>query len=151
MSVCTVGAGDYLEEIKFMMKGLTNVFFPGWINKPQIESLAKMSIAAVAPYKNIDNYILNTPNKIVDAFLLGLPVLSPLKGEVAKLIETHKVGFSYGEFLTLEQCILDLIDDKALQNKISGNARNLYSKEFEFNKVYNNLVMQSLKSYHQYD
>tara|TARA_Y100000768_G_C23979747_1_gene685052 strand:+ start:1671 stop:2909 length:1239 start_codon:yes stop_codon:yes gene_type:complete len=135
------GAGDYLEEIKLMMKGLTNVFFPGWINKPQIESLAKMSIASVAPYKNIDNYILNTPNKIVDAFLLGLPVLSPLKGEVAKLIETHKVGFTYGEFLTLEQCILDLIDDKALQNKISRNARNLYSEEFEFNKVYNNLVM----------
>ena len=135
------GAGDYLDEIKVMMKGLTNVFFPGWIDKPEIESLAKMSIASLAPYKNIDNYILNTPNKIVDALLLGLPVLSPLKGEVANLIEIHKVGFSYGEFLTLEQCILDLIDDKPLQKKISRNARNLYSEEFEFNKVYDNLVM----------
>ena len=124
-----------------MMDGLTNVFFPGWIDKPEIESLAKISIASLAPYKNIDNYTLNTPNKIVDALMLGLPVLSPLKGEVAKLIEIHKVGFSYGEFLTLEQCILDLIEDKALQKKISKNARNLYSEEFEFNKVYDGLVL----------
>ena len=135
------GAGDYLDEIKVMMEGLTNVFFPGWIDKPEIESLAKISIASLAPYKNIDNYTLNTPNKIVDALMLGLPVLSPLKGEVAELIEMHKVGFSYGESLTLEQCILNLIEDKALQKKISRNARNLYIEEFEFNKVYDSLVM----------
>lgn len=135
------GAGDYLDEIKVMMEGLTNVFFPGWIDKPEIESLAKISIASLAPYKNIDNYTLNTPNKIVDALMLGLPVLSPLKGEVAELIEIHKVGFSYGESLTLEQCILNLIEDKALQKKISRNARNLYIEEFEFNKVYDSLVM----------
>ena len=135
------GAGDYLDEIKVMMEGLTNVFFPGWIDKPEIESLAKISIASLAPYKNIDNYTLNTPNKIVDALMLGLPVLSPLKGEVAELIEIHKVGFSYGESLTLDQCILNLIEDKALQKKISRNARNLYIEEFEFNKVYDSLVM----------
>ena len=117
-----------------MMDGLNNVFFPGWIDKPEIESLAKMSIASLAPYKNIDNYILNTPNKIVDAFSLGLPVLSPLKGEVAELIEIHKVGFSYGEFLTLEQCILDLIEDKALQIRLDilNAIKNIFPFVLEF-------------------
>ena len=31
------GAGDYLDEVKVMMEGLTNVIFPGWIDKPEIE------------------------------------------------------------------------------------------------------------------
>ena len=41
----------------------------------------------------------------------------------------------------LELDLLDLIEDKALQKKISKNARNLYSEEFEFNKVYDGLVL----------
>ena len=55
-----------------------------------------MSIASLAPYKNIENFTLNIPNKIVDSLLLGLPILSPLQGEVAKLIKENEVSFITG-------------------------------------------------------
>jgi glycosyltransferase involved in cell wall biosynthesis len=134
------GTGDYLEEVKNTMQGLNNVIFPGWIDRPKIEALAKMSVASLAPYKNIDNYIVNTPNKIVDSLLLGLPILSPLQGEVAALISDSKVGFTYGESISLSECIQSLIDDSELQEQMSNNAKELYNKEFEFNKVYDELV-----------
>ena len=134
------GEGDYLNMVMKTMQGLNNVIFPGWIDRPKIESLAEISIASLAPYKNIDNFIVNTPNKIVDALLLGSPILSPLKGEVAALIKRNKVGFTYSDNILLGDCIQSLIDDDKLQEKISINAKNLYDKKFEFNKVYGGLV-----------
>ena len=134
------GDGDYLDKVKKQMSSLENVIFPGWVNRPQIEALAKISIASLAPYKNIDNFILNTPNKIVDSLLLGLPILSPLRGEVATLIESYNVGFTYGHSKSLGSCIQSLIDNDTMQEEMSKSAKNLYEDEFQFNKVYDGLV-----------
>ena len=134
------GDGDYLRGVKETMLGLDNVIFPGWIDRPKIEFLAKISIASLATYKNIDNFIVNTPNKIVDALLLGLPILSPLKGEVETLIKSNKVGFTYSDNIPLGDCIQFLINNDKMQKKMSENAKKLYDEEFDFDKVYNSLV-----------
>jgi glycosyltransferase involved in cell wall biosynthesis len=134
------GEGDYLDQVKSSMKHLDNVIFPGWVDRPKIESLAKISIASLAPYKNIDNYIVNTPNKIVDALLLGLPILSPLRGEVGDLIESNKIGYTYSDNVPLSDCIQSLLNNDKLQKKMSENAKKLYDEEFEFDKVYDSLV-----------
>lgn len=134
------GHGPCLDETKKLMKGLSNVVFPGWIDRLQMESLANMSIASLAPYKNVENFTLNIPNKIVDSLSLGSPILSPLQGEVATLIENNSVGFTYDSDRLLSDCIQSLLDDNELQKKMSINAKKLYIKEFEFNKVYDNLV-----------
>lgn len=94
-----------------------------------------MFIASLAPYKNIDNYILNTPNKVVDTLSLGLPTLTPLTGEVQSLIDNYKVGYVYGGKLTLTECVSSLWSDRKLQDEMSSNARNLYGQSFEFNLV----------------
>lgn len=133
------GDGDYLADLKYKMKGLNNVFFPGWIDRIKIESLSEISIAALAPYKNIDNYMFNTPNKIVDALSLGLPILTPLQGEVKGLIDKYQVGLSYTD--DLEECINRIIKDIKLQKELSDNAKKLYEKEFDFNKVYDEFTL----------
>ena len=86
------------------------------------------------------NFTLNIPNKIVDSLLLGLPILSPLTGEVESLISNRKVGFTYNNNNPLASCIQSLVDDDKLQNKMSENAKKLYDEEFEFDKVYDSLV-----------
>ena len=134
------GHGPCLSEVQNLMKDLPNVIFPGWIDKVQMESLANMSIASLAPYKNIENFTLNIPNKIVDSLSLGSPILSLLKGEVATLIENNTVGFTYGGDRLLSDCIQSFLDNNDLQKQMSINAKNLYRKEFEFNMVYDNLV-----------
>jgi len=134
------GSGDYLDNIKTMMQEFPNVFFPGWIERPKIESLAMISIASIAPYNNIDNYTLNTPNKIVDALALGLPILCPLEGEIASLIQNHNVGITYNKINPLEECIVKIMTNKKLQKEMAQNARNLYYQNFEFNKVYDDFV-----------
>ena len=134
------GRGPCLDEIRELMKGLPNVIFPGWIDSIQMESLADMSMASLAPYKNVKNFTLNIPNKVVDSLMLGLPILSPLTGEVESLIDNKKVGFTYNDNNSLINCIQSLINDDKLQNLMSINAKKLYEEEFEFDKVYDGLV-----------
>ena len=134
------GHGPCLDKTRELMEGLPNVFFPGWIDRFQMASLANMSLATLAPYKNVKNFTLNIPNKIVDSLLLGLPILSPLTGEVESLISNRKVGFTYNNNNPLASCIQSLVDDDKLQNLMSINAKRLYEEEFEFNKAYGGLV-----------
>jgi len=132
------GEGGSYAEVKLMMAGLSNVIFPGWIDRPKIEALAEMSQAAIAPYLNIDNFTANIPNKIVDAMSLGLPILSPLQGEVANLISNHGVGMRYGTDTgkSLFNCMQELFKDDCLQQKMAVNAKELYLSKFSFHTVY---------------
>jgi glycosyltransferase involved in cell wall biosynthesis len=135
------GNGDNFDKVENMMKDLKNVFFPGWIDTNKINVLSKMSIATIAPYKNTENFMNNIPNKVVDSLGLGLPVLSPLKGEVGNLISNHKVGLSYNKETSLFQCIDSIVNDKALHQDLSKNAKEIYTNSFEFNKVYDDFIL----------
>jgi len=136
------GDGGTSTELRTMMAGLPNVHFPGWIDRPKIEALAERCLAALAPYLNIENFTRNIPNKIIDALSLGLPILSPLQGEVASLIAEYGVGMRYGTDTgkTLHDCIQALKQDAALQKSMSQKARALYAERFSFEMVYGGLV-----------
>lgn len=136
------GDGGSSQEFKNMMKNLPNVHFPGWIDRPKIEVLAERSQATLIPYQNIDCYIRSIPNKVIDSLSLGLPILSPLQGEVAQLINKYKVGISYNanNGRSLIECIKIITNNFDLQKQLSRNARNLYEREFTYKKVYGGLV-----------
>lgn len=136
------GSGGSFEKIKSTMSGLSNITFPGWIDRPKIEALSKLSNAAIAPYLNIDNFTVNIPNKIVDSISLGLPILSPLTGEVGKIIKDYHVGMQYGDYSskTLFDCVMSMIEDPDDCCVMSKNAKGLYRKRFSFDKVYTSLV-----------
>lgn len=137
-------AGDGVSSLKFkkMMLGLTNVCFPGYIDRPKIIALAERAHAALIPYVNSESFQLSLPNKTFDALSLGLPILSPLRGEVARLIEDHGVGMRYGTDTgkTLHDCIQSITTDTALQKRMSQSARDLYDEKFSFDMVYGGLV-----------
>jgi len=136
------GDGGFSTELRSMMAGLPNVHFPAWIDRPKIEALAERCQAALAPYLNIDSFTRSIPNKIIDALSLGLPILSPLQGEVAALIAGNGVGMSYGNKTgkTLYDCIKALTQDAVLQKSMSKNGKVLYEEQFSFEMVYGGLV-----------
>lgn len=136
------GDGDSLVAFKEMMKGLTNVHFPGRIGRPHVLALARYCHASLIPYVNSENFQLSLPNKTLDALSLGLPILSPLQGEVASLISKHNVGMSYGKDFerSLVQCIEMLLKNPLLIENMSKNALDLYQEKFSFKIVYGNLV-----------
>lgn len=136
------GEGEYTSAWKQQMGDLPTVYFPGWIDRSKIEALALRSTAALAPYRNGEDFMMSIPNKVVDALALGLPILSPLKGEVQHLIASANIGMSYGASVgsTLEQCVADLTGTAGLRDELSANALSLFQKQFSFETVYGGLV-----------
>lgn len=136
------GHGENSAAWREKMADLPNVYFPGWIDRVKIEALAMRSSASLAPYYNSDDFVLSIPNKVIDSLGLGLPVLSPLSGEVRGLISDFDVGISYGPVVgkTLESCIEDLAAMPDLRKKLSENAHRLFRERFSFEMVYGRLV-----------
>ena len=143
------GDGEFFETIKSQIGHYDNVVMPGWINRPQIKFLAELSSASLVPFKNIENFQNNTPNKIVDSLMLGLPILCELDGEVLKLISENEIGLKYDRspLNSLYSCIKKIISDSQLQRKMALNSKKLYSKNFSYNKVYSSFVkhLESIK------
>jgi glycosyltransferase involved in cell wall biosynthesis len=136
------GDGECSAEWRRLMAGFANVVFAGWVSRPQIEALAERSIAALAPYHNTPDFVMSVPNKVIDSLALGLPVLSPLRGEVAHLIDSYGVGLSYGEGreMSLTQCIEYFLENPDLQRQLAQRALDLYNERFSFENVYGGLV-----------
>ena len=136
------GSGELTNKLKIKAKSVNNVFFPGWVNNKQISCINKFCIASLSPFKNIENYLVNIPNKVVDSLAYGLPILSPLKGEVSKLINENQVGLLYEEKskISLANQIEYLIGRHDLQTKMSMNAKHLYEKQFSYEIVYGKLT-----------
>lgn len=136
------GEGEDSASWRVKMSGLSNVYFPGWIERDKIEALAARSSAALAHYHNREDFMMSIPNKVIDSLALGLPVLSPLRGEVGALICDSEIGMSYGNTTgkSLLQCIEDLATKPGLRDRLSGNASQLFQKRFSFESVYSGLV-----------
>ena len=132
------GTGGCLEEVKSLMSGLDNVIFPGWIDLSKIDFLAKYSRASLIPYKSIENFTLNIPNKVVDALAYGLPIVTSLKGVVQDLVIERSLGFACNSTtgMTMYEALILLLKDNNLQEICSNNARKLYEESFYFDKVY---------------
>jgi glycosyltransferase involved in cell wall biosynthesis len=136
------GSGPETNRWKSLSNDLTNIIFPGWVDRPSALVLAERSYASLAPYKNSKDFMASIPNKIVDSLSLGKPILSSLSGEVAEMIEKHAVGISYGnEFnLQLGEAIEKICFDSEFRALVSSNAKDLYSREYSYEKVYGSLV-----------
>lgn len=136
------GDGDRNEELRLKAKSHANIKIIEWIDRPKIIALSEISNAAIAPYKNSEDFVTSIPNKVIDSMMLGLPLLSPLEGEVKYLIEKYNVGYSYNNNTPLDECIKILGQSQDLENTLSENAKKLYASEFEFNKVYDDLATE---------
>ena len=135
------GNGPMTTQWQQAFGEMSNVYFPGWVDRAQISVLLESTLAVLAPYRSSENFVNNLPNKVVDALSYGKPILTGLQGEVEALIKDHQVGLFYGDDETsLEHCIEILLSDKQLLTNIEANASKLYHDRFEFNQVYKGLV-----------
>ena len=128
-------------------QNFSNIKIIDWIDLPKAITLSRISSAFIAPYKNKDDFMKSIPNKIIDAIKFGIPLLSPLKGNIEDLIKKNKIGFVYHDQKSLVNAIYILVNNKNLHKKISNNAKKLYQDKFEFNKVYSRLIknLENLK------
>ena len=140
--VVICGQGVYRKEIERTFLGISNVKIVEWIDYPKIVALTSSSSGAIIPYKDIENYRINIPNKVVDALSLGLPILTTVDGSIRKLCEKKNVGL-YLSTIPKQKSInylYRLITDEKFFHSISSNCKSLFYNEFNPEQVYSKLT-----------
>ena len=131
------GDGEQLVNVQNLFQGCSNVLFPGWIDNDQTASLMQSSIATVAPYRNTDDFIMSIPNKILDSFSYGLPVITGLRGEVRDLINKYNVGlYCEDDPNSWIDSVMLLLTNPDLRDLQAANSLSLSRDCFDFAKVY---------------
>lgn len=136
------GSGSDERQVRTLMAPTRNVVFPGWVGSDLLSVLNQNADLALAPYRNIPNFIQNIPNKVVDAMSYGLPLACPLRGEVEELIERYGIGYHYN--VDYEPLLTDVIADikqspDGLARR-SANCLGTYLARFEREAVYDALT-----------
>ena len=113
----------------------------------QIQYLATVSNAALAPYLNRSDFLLSIPNKVLDYLSFGCPIVTPLKGEVGRLVKRYQIGLSYeeGDSMSLFNALNQMHLDRKSCLRYGYNARKLYMRNFNSKFIYNDFVKR-LKS-----
>lgn len=135
------GDGESMASIRSGASGLGNVLLPGWIDRARIDSILRRSTIGLAPYKSIQNFELNICNKVYDYLEAGLPVVSPLRGDVQLLLRREGVGRSYapGDSAGLLEA-MDSILPEGQRGSMAILAARAYRDRFEAAAVYRRLA-----------
>jgi len=132
------GDGEYLNTVKNLFTGKPSVVFPGWISGAEVTSLYNMSCCTLVPYKNISNYNLNIPNKIVDSIAHEVPFVTSVQGEVNQLTEQYNLGFCTDNVVQFAHCVASLVLNKNIRNNMAVNCRRAYVDHFDNSNNYSN-------------
>lgn len=136
------GDGEYLPHVKNCLEDCKSCIVPGWISFPQLTVLANIASAALLPYKNIENYQLNVPNKAVDAMRFSLPIITPLTGKLSQLISEYKIGWTYPSHSSesLVDVIINILKHPSQLEEASSNIKSLYQSQYSYGSVYTNMA-----------
>jgi len=134
------GSGSHLEYYRKLAADLQNVVFPGWINQSEIAVLMEWSKIGLAPYKAEDS--MAVPNKPIEYFSGGLPVLSSLHGELENILCENDCGFTYepNNVQGFLDKLLYLYNTPTCRTDMGKNATRLFVSQFSAQRVYTSLI-----------
>jgi glycosyltransferase involved in cell wall biosynthesis len=134
------GAGERQGEWRELAGALPNVRFTGWLTGGELSCLLKYSKVGLAAYS--PHAPQGIPNKVIEYFAAGLPVLCSLPGEARKLLEEHGCGFYYpaGDATALAARITELSSEPAKRDHAGARARAVFAAHYSAVRVYGSMA-----------
>lgn len=132
------GTGDTLARCRNLASDLDSVLLPGWIDWAKIWVLMRMAAAGLAPYESVENFTKNIPNKPIEYFSAGLPVVSSLQGALKTLLETWRCGVTYAnrDPQALAAALVQLKAAPQQRQHMAANATGLFQARYVARRVY---------------
>ncbi|QHT59913.1 glycosyltransferase family 4 protein [Paenibacillus lycopersici] len=133
------GTGEKLEGLKAKAKGLSNVYFPGWVDANQIQALMRISKVGIIPYKQSKNYEMNLPNKFAEYLSGALPMLLSVRGIMKETCEANQCGHYYENEIDLANYLYELELNESVRQEMSKNSKKLFDNHFKAEKIYDEI------------
>ena len=138
ISLVLCGTGEKLVQYKKLATGCDFILLPGWVGEADIRTLLHRSSVGLCPYRPSLTLSKNIPNKPIEYFSAGLPVVSSLRGELERLLEQEECGLTYapGDIDALIRILEELYDNPDRRKHLGTNAHRLFNERFTAEKVY---------------
>ncbi len=136
------GTGDNFAKYKQIAGPCKSIIFPGWVGAAEIWTLMRHSQVGLAPYYNTPDFKMSVPNKVIEYFSAGLPVVTSLGGTVADLLSQNECGITYkqGNENELANILTDFRNRPTRSANMSLKARKLFEDRFVAENVYGQLT-----------
>lgn len=134
-----IGGGTNLKKIKSLSKQnkLKNVFFFGPYNVSLVYEILKKTYGQILTLKKNKFLSLYIPQKFSMYLMVQRPILICASGEVVKLVNKHKVGYTClpqnSRNLSANISKVLKLNENALK-KISKNCKKLFDEKFDLTK-----------------
>lgn len=146
-----VGNGTEKKMLIEESKYLNNVVFKDPVSKHEMPKLISKFDAVIVSLKDIPLFSYGvSPNKLYDAYAVGRPVVTTIRGEVNKEVETNKLGFTappnnhYALADSLKKLILSSrVEREGMGERAREIAERIYSRD-KINKKFNKLISNIL-------
>jgi glycosyltransferase involved in cell wall biosynthesis len=136
------GRGEGEKRLQELSKDIPNIIMVGWVDKPSIWTLLRRVNLGIIPYPNSFDFQLSIPNKVIEYWSTGLPVVSTIFGELSSFIEKNHVGLTSERTPEdLMKKIVDLYENSDLRQEMSKNALTVFN-DFSAEKVYSAYINQ---------
>lgn len=134
------GGGEMLQFLPTSLIESKNITFTGWIGSLEIANILNFSSIGFLPYFEREDFLLSIPNKISEYMSAGLPIVSTLGGEVAKLLEEKSIGFYETKASKIIEKIMVLLNNKDKYLEFSKKSKSEFSLSFDADIIYNNMA-----------
>ena len=136
------GDGDARAALVREARGMSNVLFPGWVDRAEIWTLMQRSTAGLAPYLDQFDFRMSLANKPIEYLSAGLPVVTCIDGVLRRLVENEDCGCYYraGDAARLAEQVTLLAESEPLRDRQSQNAKRVYESRFVAERVYGDFI-----------
>lgn len=134
------GDGDDKARLRTLARAATNIDFPGWLSQDGVTDLLARAAVGLVAYRQ--SAVQSLPNKPFEYWAAGLPILSSLPGELARIIDHEGVGVNYrpGDPDSLAEAVKWLVEHEDERLIMARRALALFQEQFSAAKIYPELV-----------
>lgn len=133
LSIHLVGDGPYFESIKLKCNQSKHITLHGKIERDEVLKLINRSKFLIFP----SIWFEGMPMTIIEAFSLGVPVISRNIGAMQSMIQNGKTGYLYDSQQNLDLILNQIVDSDI--EELTNNCTNEFKKKYSLEVGMDNL------------
>ena len=132
------GSGDNWRSISESARGLRSTTVLGRLVRSELVTLLQQADIGVAPFRDIENYQKNIPNKIYEYLAMRLALVSPVSGCIRRLVEEEALGTAYRpeDPESLAGVLLEMASDRERLRECRERARSYFDGNMDADRIY---------------
>ncbi len=138
LKIVICGKGDLEAMVQAAAQNDPCLMAMGWRSAAELHVLMQRASFGILPYPSTPDFLLSYPNKVGEYLGHGLPIMTPLKGQVRNLLMQHQLGIYYeeGQASSVTQALQYVLNQPEEIRHMQARALPVYHEMFDPARIY---------------